>query len=79
MCQKCVDLVEKYYPSLPREQYGELLVGATCYPLGTPEEVEQNLIEALENTDGSLEGALWYSDYLITEFERKYENKIRDY
>jgi hypothetical protein len=62
MYQQCVDLVKKYYPNLPEKDYGNLLMGATCFPMGGPEYIEPQLIELIENTDGSLEQALGYAD-----------------
>jgi len=62
MCQKCADLVQKYYPKLSDEQHGALLFNATCFPFGNPEDVERQLKELVEKTDGTLDGALAFAD-----------------
>ena len=62
MCQKCVDAVQKYYPNLPEEDWSRLLWGATAFPMGDAEQIEEQLAELIENTDGSLESALAYAD-----------------
>lgn len=62
MCEKCVEAVRKYFPNLSQEDYGELLMGATCFPFGPPEMVEAQLKELQEKTDGSLLGALAFAD-----------------
>jgi hypothetical protein len=58
MCQKCVDAVARHYPGFTEEQQYELLVAATCFPFGSPEQVEKQLIELRAETDGTLDAAL---------------------
>lgn len=73
MCEKCVELVKKYYPNLPESDYGDLLMGATCFPHCGPEHLEPQLIELIENTDGSLGQALGYADMQLEKDWRKYK------
>ncbi len=61
MCQKCVDLVKQYYPELPEDDYGDLLMSATAFPFGGPETVERQLKELREKTDGTLQGAIRFA------------------
>ena len=58
MCEKCVELVNQYYPDLSEEEQGHLLMSATCFPFGDPEDVERQLKELKEKTDGTLHGAI---------------------
>ena len=58
MCQKCLKAIQKYYPHLNDSEQRELLVGATCFPFGSPKMVEEQLAELREKTDGSLRAAL---------------------
>ena len=67
MCQKCVDMRDRYYPHLSESDYGELLMGATCFPMGTPEMIEDQLVELKRETDGTLWGALAYADKKLAE------------
>ncbi len=67
MCEKCVAAVQKYYPDLPEEDWSDLLWGATAFPMGSPEQIEEQLAEAKDNTDGTLEGALSYADKKMSE------------
>jgi len=62
MSQQIYNLAKKYYPHLNDEDLGDLLMEATCFPFGTPEQVEAGLIELIENTDGTLEGALIFAN-----------------
>ena len=62
MSQQTFDLVKKYYPHLSDEDLGDLLMEATCFPFGSLEQVEKNLIELIENTDGTLEGAFIFAN-----------------
>jgi len=62
VCDKCNELLDKYYPHLSEEDRGHLLISATCFPFGGPEDVERQLIELKEKTDGTLQGALSFAD-----------------
>lgn len=62
MCEKCQELMDKYYPDLEQADQKELLFGATCFPFGPPELIEKQLIDLIENTDGSLGEALSYAN-----------------
>ena len=62
MCQTCVDAVRKYYPDLPEENYCDLLMGATCFPFGTPSKIAGQLARLRKKTDGSLQAALAFAD-----------------
>lgn len=37
-------------------------MSATCFPFGGPEDIERQLIELKEKTDGTLLGAIAFSD-----------------
>ena len=76
MCQKCVDACLKHYPLLTAEEWGELLMGATCFPFGSPEQVEEQLAELKKNTDGTLGSAIaWVEQQLWVKLERCKENE----
>ena len=62
MCQKCVDAVKLHYPQLPEKDYGEFLMGVTCFPFGEPEQVAEQLKTLKRNTDGSVGAAYAHSD-----------------
>lgn len=67
MCRKCIKAVKKYFPKLKESKdRAELLIGATCYPLGSAEDVTRQLRELVKNTDGTLQGALAYADAQMT-------------
>jgi hypothetical protein len=61
MCQKCLDAVKAAFPEMPEAQYGDLLMGATCYPFGSPEQVAQNIAELRGAGIVTLDGALGYA------------------
>jgi len=61
MCQKCVDAVKKYFPSLRKKDYGELLMSATAFPFGSPAYIEGQLKKLSHKSDGSLLGAIGYA------------------
>ena len=48
MCQGCLDVVKKHYGHLPESEWGELLISATCYPFGGPEQIEPQLVAMRE-------------------------------
>lgn len=43
MCQGCVDAVKKWFPKVRKKDYGDLLFGATAFPMGSVETVERQL------------------------------------
>lgn len=65
MCEKCIEAVKKYYPGFFEDCYGDLLMGATCFPFGNPELIESQLAEVRKNSDGTLPGALAYSEHQL--------------
>ena len=75
MCEACVLAVEWHYPHLSDEERGEILMSATCFPFGSPEHIEAQLIELKEKTDGTLRGALIFAhdemDRQMKEFREK--------
>lgn len=75
MCQRCVEAIQRHYPHLTEQEGGELLMGATCWPMGTPEMVEKQLIELKEKTDGTLVGALAYADKELMAWGKRMERK----
>ena len=71
MCQQCIDVVAKHYPNLDENEVGDLLMSATSFPSGTPEEIEKQLLELKENTDGSLDAAINYAnERLLVQMDR---------
>ena len=82
MCEKCAAAVKKYWPDLPDDQYGTLLYGATCFPFGSPEQVEQHLKEMAEKTNCNLDMALAIADIetekAMQEIRKEDEEKIRN-
>ena len=62
MCEQCVLAVEWHYPNLTDEERGEVLMSATCFPFGSPELIEEQLVELKEKTDGTLRGALVFAN-----------------
>jgi hypothetical protein len=78
MCEKCVEAVKRWYPELPENQWSGLLLGATCFPFGGPEQVEEQLKELREKTDGTLRGALKFADdEMCAEMDRYQDRRIR--
>jgi len=62
MCQECVDAVKEYWPELPQDQWGDLLMGATAYPYGGPEKIRTQLAEMAERSGRHLGKALALAD-----------------
>ena len=61
MCQKCVDAVKKYFPKLPKKHYGDLLMGATAFPVGDAKTIERQLKELVRRKATTLPAALAYA------------------
>lgn len=61
MCQLCVDAVKKWFPTVPKKQYGDLLMSATCFPMGDPQTIERQLRSMAEKGITTLEGASAYA------------------
>ena len=87
MCEQCALAAEWYYPNLSDEERGEILMSATCFPFGGPEDVEEQLKELIEKTDGTLMGALCFAeqemdkqweDFKKTEAYREMHNERMD-
>lgn len=68
MCQKCVDACRLHFPDCPDEEMGEFLSGTTCFPLGGPEEVERQLIEAKDAGNQSWQEAMVWADNKMWEW-----------
>jgi hypothetical protein len=45
MCQKCLDAARRHFPDKTDEQRAGILIGATCFPFGSPEETDKQLAE----------------------------------
>lgn len=58
MCEKCKLAVDWLYPKLSIEDKVHLLLSATCFPFGSPEQVAEQLLDHLANTDGTMEAAI---------------------
>ncbi len=72
MCQKCVEAVKKYYPHLPEDKYGDLLMSATGFPFVSVEIVEEQVKKLAEKTDGTIEAAVAYANHLLDEEMRQF-------
>ncbi len=74
MCEKCLAMAKKYYPDLPEDDLGSLLMGATAYPFCDPEYLGRQLKETREATDGSLNQALGYAEYQMDMEAKRYRS-----
>ncbi len=74
MCQGCLDAVNRHYPYFTEAEICEILMSCTCYPCGTSEQVEEQLIELKEKTDGTLGGAIAFTN---EELDREYNEYKR--
>ena len=61
MCNQCLYITELYLPHLNANEVGDLLMNATAYPFGTPQYIMGQIVELLENTDGSLHAMINFS------------------
>ena len=75
MCEKCNELITKYYPDLEWEEQYDILICATCFPFGQPEDIERQLKELVEKTDGTVDGAMAFAD---AEMELAMESGTQD-
>lgn len=73
MCQKCVELTDKYFPGISDRDRSDFLMGATCFPFGDPEQdLEPQLADIAQRfANGELGndlvgGACAYADAQIT-------------
>jgi hypothetical protein len=73
MCKKCFDLVGQYFPSINEGERGEILFSATSFPFGDPDYIEKQLIELKANTDGSLMGAIHYTNSKFSEEMKEFK------
>ncbi len=62
MCQQCVDAVKKYWPDLPDDRYGDLLMSATSFPFGDADRVEREVREMAEQSGCDLGKAVAIAD-----------------
>ena len=73
MCQRCLDAVKTHWPNLPDEHIGTLLMGATCFPFGPAERVEQQVVDLSRVTGQNLDFALriadWELDYAMQDVD----------
>lgn len=53
MCQQCVDAVREHFPSLPDDEYGSFLNGATAFGFATADVVVQQVAEMAERSGGN--------------------------
>lgn len=67
MCDKCMEIVNKYYSHLSEVEKMGLLLCATGFPLVSPERVEIQLKELIENTDGTLGSAIAFAERKMDE------------
>ena len=62
MCEKCVEACKEYFPDR-EDEWGDLLMSFTSFPLGTPESIREQLKHLAEVGP----------DQVIKEFDEKYE------
>lgn len=67
MCQKCLDAVKRWWPDLPKEQYGEMLWSVTCFPFGGAEQIESQIKDMAERSGCDLRAAMAIADDELTE------------
>ena len=72
MCQQCLAACRKYYPDIPENEIQSFLMGATCYPFGSPDDVAADLKRAAANTDGTIQGAIAFVE---EEIERAMDSR----
>jgi hypothetical protein len=58
MCEKCKLAVDWLYPKLSDDDKCHLLMSATCFPFGSPEQVAEQLLDHLAHTDGTMQAAI---------------------
>jgi len=64
MCESCLDAVERWLPKIDPGYRATLLLDATCYPCGNHADVETQIRELAEKTDGTLEGCIAFAERL---------------
>ena len=52
MCQKCLDLVIRFFPDATDRERLDLLWEFTSYPFGDPEKIEEQLLALSEKGEG---------------------------
>ncbi len=62
MCQQCVDAVKRYWPDLPDDRYGDLLICATALPFGDADQVVKQVQEKAEQSRCNLGFAMSLAD-----------------
>ena len=66
-----VELVQKHWPNINAEQANELLWNATCFPMGSAEEIELQIISAYQKGQGSVSQAIAIvEEEMYEEFKR---------
>lgn len=58
MCLTCWNAVTKYFPLLTRNEKDDILWSGTCYPAGCNEDVDKQLSELEQKSNGSYENAM---------------------
>jgi hypothetical protein len=53
-----IELVKKHWPNISDEGADHLLWNVTCFPMGSAELVEQQLIEAFNSSNGNIDLAV---------------------
>lgn len=62
MCEICVNNIKEIYPELSEEDACDLLMSATSFPFGNPEDIRKRLLYLKENTDGTFGAAMTLND-----------------
>lgn len=74
MCQQCVDNVKKYFPKLPKNKYGDLLMSATSFPMGDAKQIERQLRDLNKRGIRTLRAA---SAYAADQMDRAMKQRDR--
>jgi hypothetical protein len=66
-----VELVQRHWPNISPEDANELLWNATCFPMGSADDIEQQIKEAYIKGNGNVSQAIAVvEDEMYEEFKR---------
>ena len=72
MCKVCFENVAIKLPKVAADKRHSLLMSATCYGLGSIEDVDKQLDELARETDGTYEACVCFANRKMDEDIRKY-------
>jgi len=76
MCQKCADAIKEYWPNLPEDKWGDLLMNCTCFPCGCGDDVAKQVKEMAEKSGQDLHKACCIA---CAEMDAAHEQYKKDY